>query len=264
MSPGKYDAYRGPDFIIIGSQKGGTSSLYHHLTRHPHIRPAARKEVHFFDENYSKGLAWYRSHFPPVKLFNNLISGEASPYYLFHPLAPQRVFDTFPDIKLIVMLRNPVNRAYSHYQHNLRRKRVRFTFEEAIAMEPGLLEGETDNFLHLPGYKSFNHRHFSYLTRGIYIDQLERWTAFFSLERFMILKSEDFFSSPDKILMEVFAFLGVGNSPVKVLNKLSLAAYPRMQPETREKLVNYFKPYNQRLYDFLGRDFGWETEVNSP
>src|SRR5437868_6286833 len=109
-----------PDFIIIGAQKGGTTSLYNYLITHPGIAPIYVKEPHFFDTSFSKGLVWYRSHFPTrlekyyAQHFHKLdfITGEASPYYLFHPLAPERVAKTLPHVKLILVLRNPVDRAY--------------------------------------------------------------------------------------------------------------------------------------------------------
>src|SRR2546423_13513556 len=114
-----------PDFLIIGGQKCGTTSLYYYLIEHPNIAPAVRKQMHFFDNRFKKGFGWYKSNFPTIfskwyKTFlhkQKFVSGEATPYYLFHPLAASRVHQFLPDVKLIVLLRNPVNRAYSHYNH---------------------------------------------------------------------------------------------------------------------------------------------------
>ncbi|MCP4153682.1 MAG: sulfotransferase domain-containing protein [bacterium] len=260
IKPGKYSKFREPAFLIIGSQKSGTTSLYLYITRHPRIRPARRKEVHFFDENYEKGLEWYRSFFPPVKMFDNLITGEASPYYLFHPLVPERIRATYPDIKLIVLLRNPVDRAYSQYHHNYKRNQVTSTFEEALASEPRMLEGEKETFYTHPGYQSLKYKHFSYRARGMYFEQLNNWSDYFPRENFLILQSEAFFKSPGEGMERVFTFLGVDNHPMQEFEKWHHFGYPPMEPGTRERLADYFRPYNRQLYEFPGIDFRWDDE----
>jgi hypothetical protein len=256
----KYNIYRKPDYIIIGSQKCGTTSLYYYLTHHPRIRPAIKKEIHFFSDNYERGLQWYNSCFPPVGMFPGFITGEGSPYYIFHPLAPQRLRTVYPGVKLILLLRNPADRAYSHYHFNLLRKKTTHSFEEDIAREEGLLAGEKDNFHDFPNYKSNNYRNFSYLSRGRYVEQLRHWCRFFPLEQFLIIKSEDFFRSPGETLEQVFSFLGLENAPVSNLKRWLHVGYPPINPDTRVKLVDYFRPYNRQLYEFLGRDFEWEEE----
>ncbi len=261
----EYSQYREPGFLIIGCQKGGTSSLYANLTRNPYIRPAGGKEIHFFDDNYHQGLNWYRLHFPPVGLFDETLSGEASPYYFFHPAVPRRLFQTYPRIKLILLLRNPVDRAYSHYQHNIRKKREIASFPEAIAREPHMLEGEEEKLLRINHYKSINHKYFSYLSRGVYIKQLKRWTTYFPLDRFKIIKSEDYFQTPLQVVEEVIRFLGVKqhtapSDRAKNLKTGSRHKYPPMSQEMRRKLTDYFKPHNHELYHFLNWNFGWEKE----
>ena len=142
-----------PDFIIIGTQKGGTTSLYRYLIEHPCVAPIYIKEPHFFDIYFYKGLQWYRAHFPTAveKYYarhiqkHDLITGEASPYYLFHPQAARRVAKTLPKARLIVLLRNPIDRAYSQYQHQTRQDGVEpLTFEEALECEEKRLAGEEE------------------------------------------------------------------------------------------------------------------------
>ena len=111
-----------PDFVIIGAQKSGTSSLYDFVVQHPAILPAAKKELHYFSLGYKKGEYWYRLRFP-IRASQKLLSGEASPIYLFYPMVPGRMKKLLPDVKLIVILRNPVDRAYSHYHDTKRKKR---------------------------------------------------------------------------------------------------------------------------------------------
>lgn len=146
-----------PDFIIIGAQKGGTSSLFSYLKQHSQLQLPDKKEIHFFDNDYQKGVNWYRSHFP-MKIFDNIKTGEATPYYLFHPHAPQRIFQHCPKVKLIVMLRNPTDRAYSHYMMQNKRKIDPLpTFEEAIDAEESRLRVETLRLGNEPLYNSVHH-----------------------------------------------------------------------------------------------------------
>jgi len=166
------------DFLIIGAQRCGTTSLYSYMVLHPQISSAKNKEVHYFDIFFYKGLDWYLSQFPSLSSNNkNLITGESSPYYIFHPLAAKRIFKIIPKVKLIVLLRNPVERAYSHYHHIVKLGHESLTIEEAIKSEKERLDGETEKIL--SGEFSFNHQHYSYLARGIYVDQLIQYFELF-------------------------------------------------------------------------------------
>ncbi len=260
-----------PDFMIIGTQKGGTTSLYNYLLEHPSIARIYIKEPHFFDIYFNKGFLWYRSHFPTIahKYYANhfrkraFITGEASPYYLAHPLAPARVAMALPKVKLIIVLRNPADRAHSQYQHQVRQPGVEpLSFEEALDREEERLAGEEQKMLEAEKYISFNHRHYSYLARGRYIDQIRIWMKFFPKDQFLILRSEDLYSNPEAALKETFAFLHVPNVALKEqteeYQQYNKASYNKMNPVTRQRLVEYFKPHNARLYEFLGRDFGWD------
>ncbi len=260
-----------PDFMIIGTQKGGTTSLYNYLLEHPSIAPIYIKEPHFFDIYYNKGILWYRSHFPTtlqkyyVKYLQKraFLTGEASPYYMPHPLAPARVARALPKVKLIMVLRNPIDRAYSQYQHQVRQPGVEpLSFEEAIDREEERLASEEKKLLENKHFVSFNHRHYSYLTRGRYIDQIPMWMKFFPKEQILILKSEDLYSNPSATLKETFEFLNVPNVTLKEqkeeYKQYNKATYTKMDPATKQRLVEYFKPSNARLYELLGRDFGWD------
>lgn len=260
-----------PDFMIIGTQKGGTTSLYNYLIEHPSIAPIYVKEPHFFDIYFHKGSIWYRSHFPTSlkKYYTeyvqklDFVTGEASPYYMFHPLAAARVAKTLPRVKLILVLRNPVDRAYSQYQHQLRQPGVEaLSFEEAIEREEERLAGEEKKLIEQPTYASFNHRHYSYLARGRYIEQIPAWLKLFPKEQFLFLKSEEVFRDPTDALRQTYEFLGVPPARLKEqkeeYRQFNKASYSKMLPETRARLLGYFKPYNARLYELLGRDFGWE------
>lgn len=254
-----------PDFVILGTQKGGTTSLFAFLLRHPQVLPVLEKEINFFDLHYNRGVLWYRSRFS-LRLKKDigwlrgqpLHAGEATPYYLFHPQVPQRMRQTLPRAKLIVLLRNPVDRAYSHYQHNVRRGRESLSFEEAIAQEPQRLAGEGDRLRSEPRYTSFNHRHYSYLSRGLYIDQIRAYEREFPTQQLLILNSDDLFQQPEATFAQVLEFLELSSwtpKAFKAFNTFPHAA--NIQPDTRQALVDYFAPHNAALYQHLNRDFGW-------
>jgi hypothetical protein len=248
-----------PDFLIIGAQKCGTTFLYHLLCQHPYVEPAATKEVHFFDTNFAEGVQWYRSHFlpPSQKDGRKVLTGESSPYYIYHPHASKRAAKVVPQAKLIALLRNPVDRAYSDYNHKFREAREPLSFEEAIEAEEERLKGEKEKMLADENYASINYRKFSYLSRGVYVDQLKEWRRYFEEEQLLILKSEDFFESPQATFDRVLAFLGLPPWETGVLGERNEGSYEQMNPATRQRLEDYFEPHNKRLYEFLGVDLGW-------
>jgi hypothetical protein len=254
-----------PDFVIIGAQKCGTSSLYRYLAAHPSVAPAARKEVHYFDWGYQRGLNWYRAHFPTAvyrTAFQTITGrplyvGEASPYYLFHPYVPARMKKLLPAAKLIVLLRDPVERALSSYQHQVRRKRESLPFLEAMAAEPERLAPEIERMARDETYNSTVHRHLSYLARGEYADQLASWLDVYPRQQLLVIRSEDFFDDTAGIFAQVLAFLDLPAWLPSTFRQFNAAEYPDMDPAIRRGLVEYFAPHNERLHQLLGRDFRW-------
>ncbi|NEQ74827.1 MAG: hypothetical protein F6K23_18340 [Okeania sp. SIO2C9] len=260
-----------PSFIIIGAQKCGTTSLYNYVIEHPQILPASMKELHFFNwrskpgnRKTVEGVDWYLSQFPTIPNGKNLITGEATPDYLVDPHTPQRMFNLLPDVKLIVLLRNPIDRAVSHYHHNrgISKKREPLPFIKAIEKESERLNIEKEKLISDENYRSLFHRNYSYLERGIYIEQLEKWMSIFPREQFLILKSEDFYARPDVTLKEVFEFLGLPNYQVTNKKKYNEIYYQPINPKIRSNLAEYFQPYNQKLEEYLGRKFNWEMNGN--
>lgn len=248
-----------PNFIIIGVQKGGTSSLFNYLLQNPNILPGYKKEVKFFDGNHHKGLDWYRYNFPLMTQMEEPLvqTGEASPSYVFHPLVPQRIKEALPNIKLVLLLRNPVARAYSHYQGNLRKGHEALSFEEAIEQEQSRLEGEKEAIIADQQYPMYKYLVYSYLARGRYIEQIRNWLKTFSLEQILLLRSEDLFNNPQEVYTRVLAFLGLPDWKIDIFEIINVGRYETMKPQTEQKLREYFNPYNQELYEFVGRDFGW-------
>jgi len=250
-----------PAFIIIGAQRAGTTSLYSYLTAHPLIAPAATKEVHFFDVHYGRGTDWYWEQFP-VASEAGMITGEASPYYLFHPLVPERIAALLPEVKLIVLLRNPIDRALSHHQHESRRGKEVRPFTDAVAVQTERLRSEAERIAREPGYRSTVHQWHSYRCRGRYLEQIEQWLPHFPRRNFLPLLSERFYADPSTSLRQVTDFLQLPPMPPKrIVNyeKHNRASYPGMPSAVRQELAEYYRPHNSRLATFLGEDPGWDS-----
>jgi hypothetical protein len=249
-----------PDYLIIGVQKGGTTSLYRYLSHHPNVLPPFRKEIKYFDFNHPWGLNWYQANFPLRRrlVSRHAITGEASPNYIFHPNGPARIAQALPGIKLIVLLRNPVDRAYSQYHHMYREKREELSFNDATAQEAERLSGEADRIAADPNYSQENYLTHSYLARGKYAEQISRLFDLFPRRNILILKSEDLFTAPSQVYHQTLAFLGLPEVDLPVYTVDNEGNYPAMDSGTRQKLTEYFKPYNEELYRLLDRDFGWE------
>jgi hypothetical protein len=253
-----------PDFLIIGAQKAGTTALYSYLREHPAIAGPPWKEVSFFDRHFWRGDAWYRGHFPNRLYLRRAraragvepIVGEASPSYVFHPLAPQRVAALVPNVRLIALVRNPVDRALSHFHHEVALGREPLPFEEALEQEDARLEGELERMLD-PRYFSHAWWNFTYLSRGRYAEQLERWLEIFPRERLLIVPSEDLLDGPGETYGQVLDFLGAPPHELDSYPRIFSRDYAEMNPNTRDKLRDYFAEPNSRLYELVGRDFGW-------
>jgi hypothetical protein len=245
-----------PDFLIIGTQRGGTTSLHAHLGTHPRVSTPSTKELHFVTDRYERGLDWYLGQFP-AGLAPGTLTGEATPYALYHPLAPQRLRDIAPEAKLIVLLRNPVERAYSHYLLEVARGDELLEFSAALDAEPHRLKGEEARLVQDPMYRSTAHQHYSYAARGDYAPQLDRWFEFFPREQILVLRSEDLYWRSAETYARVAGFLGIEpviRAPFAVHNQTS---GPPLDQRIRKQLSRHFAPLNAGLADFLGWDPGW-------
>lgn len=247
-----------PDFNIIGVHKSATTSLYSFITNHPDVRPARTKEVKYFSGRYSLGSLWYRSNFP-VSIGRH-ITGEADINAMFSLEAPSRAAAVLPDLKMIVILRNPVDRAHSHYQHQMRaRKReVICSFEEALAAEEYVWSDRNPRLYQDDDPE--NVRIYSYRARGRYADQLTNWFRHYTKEQFLVISTEELQTNTIGTMGRVFGFLGLDLFYQKTYSNLNTGgSYEPMKDDTRSNLAEYFRPHNAKLYELLGRDFGWES-----
>ncbi len=248
----------GPDFLIIGTQKGGTSSLFTYLGQHPRFQLPKKKEIHFFDYNFYRGFDWYAEFFNTARTHDACLTGEASPYYMYHPLCAQRVLNYNPRIKLILLLRNPAERAYSHFMMQ-RVKGIEpiASFQEALDAEPGRMAGEEEKICRMENYYSFNHQMFTYLSRGFYHRQMLPWFRLFPRNQFLCIQSEQFFLDPLSVLEKVYDFLEVDPHLVHDLAPVNANEYPPMEAATRHWLDEIYYPENKKLSDLTGQDFTW-------
>jgi len=255
-----------PSVILAGVQKGGTTSLYHQLRAHPKVLWVPSKGTHYFDLHYSRGPTWYRSRCPhqrsvqrnEARSSGKALVAESCGYYFDHPLAPVHCAETLPGCRVIIMLRNPVERTYSHY-HDITRKGLEsLPFEEAIDRESSRLAGEIDKIVSDPNYYSSAHRHHSYLARSTYIDHVQRWFEAMGRENVVVLNSEHYYRDMAREYARVLEFLNLPEWRPAEFEKRNVGGYSKISQGTRAKLEDYFGPHNKRLYDYLGVDFGWD------
>jgi len=244
-----------PSFVVIGAQKAGTTSLFRYLSEHPGVTPPRMKEIHFFDLHWVRGVGWYQAHFPLNLWGGPPFTGEASPYYLFHPRVPERMARILPGARVLALLRNPVDRALSHYHWEVRYGNETLPFRRAMDRETEVLPGETARLLADDGYRSFLHQHASYLSRGHYADQLSRWFDHFPPEQFLVLKAEDLFARPGPTMVRVQEFLDLPDSVSRRYPVHREGQYRGRVDVDRRELEEYFRPHNERLGDLLEMDF---------
>lgn len=243
---------QGPDFMVIGAARCGTSSFYEYLHQHPNVLLPCKKELNFFPHYVHQGLDWYLSHFPAVTDRPDLITGEATTAYLDSPIVPLLLQRCFPNTKIIVLLRNPIDRAVSWHYHKVRAGRETRSLPTAIAAELQELSPISIEALQQLGYQAPNN-----LLGGLYVYKLQRWIDAFGAENLLVLRSEDLYEQPDAVMGLTWEFLGLPphrSSQYAPLNQLS---YPPLSPDVRATLQTFFAPHTQRLEAYFSRSFHW-------
>jgi hypothetical protein len=266
-----------PDFLLIGTHRAGTESMHAYLDQHPSVAPKFPrvqhiKGVRYFDEHYAESDAWYRSHFATGFYRGGLarvrrspvLTGEASSYYLFHPAAAARAARLVPDARIVVLLRDPIERAHSHFKRLRRDGREPLpTFEDALTAEPERLAGEEERIMSDERYYSAAHEHFSYIAQGCYADALARWLEHFPREQIHVEASERFGREPQRAYDEVVAFLGLPPFRLPDTTPLNATRPEPLGPGTRRDLAARLHPHNRRLEAMLGMRFDWTTPERS-
>ena len=259
-----------PDFIIIGARKCGTTSLYEYLAQHPDVLPALSKELFYFDHHYEKGSNWYRRHFPTrvekwvyeKALGSQIITGEATPSYFYHPFVARRIAALLPKVRLILLLREPVEAAYSAYQFGI--KMGTYTakdvvFEKVIQHELEYIQQGGELFCRADGTFSINPQ-CSYLARHAYIELIKPWLEVFDRSQIKIILSEELFTSPARVYKEVQEFLGLPIHELNSYEQFNQNGYQKLEAGVALHLDDFFAPFNDRLSNFLSRSLGWQNE----
>ena len=259
-----------PDFLIVGAKRGGTTSLWRYLNEHDGVltlfpKPEKIKGIYFFDENFGRGDRWYRSHFPSRatrtrvsrRLGHPVVAGEASPYYLYHPLAPARARRVAPDALVIVSLRDPVERAFSHFKERRSNGTEPLTFVEAIAAEPERIAGEEQRIIRDDGYVSFAHRHMSYVDQGRYAPMLERWFDAFGEDRVLVEISEEMYADPQAAVDRVTERLGLPTRTLEHPEPYNSEPDGGFDDATRARLTEQLAPDIAAVERLLGRSIPW-------
>jgi hypothetical protein len=205
-----------PRFLCLGVQKGGTTTLQVLLEQHPGVFLPAGKEVHYFSLNYGEGEAWYREQFAPAN--PDQLCGEITPYYVFHPEAQARIQFLLPQARLIVLLRDPVERTLSQYFHSRRLGLEPLDLEPALAAEEERLAGAEEVLASNDG-RHRSHQEHSYQARSCYGEQLQRLEALFPANQLLVLRSEDLFTQPEPLWQRLLAFLELEPWPLPVLEQ---------------------------------------------
>jgi hypothetical protein len=253
-----------PEFFIVGGKRCGTTSLQSWLDTHPAvIRSHSGKGTHYFDVNYDKGRTWFRAHFPTRahaalvrrRTGQPAMSGEASPYYAFHPMSLDRLHEAIPHARVIFVLREPVERAYSHYLYEVRRGFEDLTFEEALDAEESRIAGEEDRLRVDPSYRSVAHVHWTYQARGRYVEQVRRAVSLFGPDQVHLLEFEAMKSDPE-VRQRLVAFLRLDPHPFPTLPHHERGGTTDVPAEAAARLCEYFAEPNAALEKEFGIGFG--------
>ena len=228
--------------------------------------PAFEKEVHYFDSRWDGQLDSYRASFPNTarmrwveRRHGKALTGEASPYYISHPHIPRRVAQMVPEARLVLLLRNPVDRAISAFQHNKRRtpNEPLDSFADAVDRELELLGDEQQRLIDDEHHPDYEYAWHCYLRRGVYVDQIRWWHEQFPRDQLLILQSERLGERPAEVFDEVRRFIGLDEWSPPEFARLNANTYDDIDPALRQRLVDYFTPHNERLFEYLGERYDW-------
>jgi len=276
-----------PSFLICGGHRCGTAGLHRMLAAHPLVLRAARRDgVSFFDTSYERGIDWYRGHFPRQRTARRLqrrhggtaSAFETSTYYLYHPYAALRIARDLPDVRLLVLVRDPVDRAWSHFRvERLAGHEPEPSFARALALESARLRGQEERLGVEAGYRSFAHQHHAYRQRGEYATYLDRLASQVGRERICLVEAERLWTTPAKVYGEVLDFLGLPRldeepwlppptQPPALVDGAPGAPSDGLPVEppgarTRRELADHYAPHDTHLAAWLGRPPVWRSAV---
>jgi hypothetical protein len=252
-----------PDFLVIGAKRCGTTSLYQHLPEHPCISKSPHDNMGFFNDNFHLGVNWYKSFFPTTftrkkikSKFGDFLAFDVTTKYMEEESTANNVYQTKPNMKIIIILRNPVDRAYSQYHLSVRQTAERRSFEDVVEENMNRLNKESHE--HYEIKPKFSAKEDNYLKKGLYALQLRYWLKIFPRENILIVSTEEFESNQQIIYNKIFEFLNISKFEVKNTKKMQKGNYPPIKSETRNLLLDYFRPHNHELFELINMEFDWD------
>lgn len=250
---------RAPDFLVIGAEKCGTTSLHHYLSQHPEILSPVEKEIDFFDLEYDHGIDWYLAHFPPLPPQTGWLTGETSANYLYSKVAPQRVFEHFPKTKLFVILRHPIDRMVSRYNMMVSNGAEKRSLETVVSQEMERIQkAMTADDIPWPILNRCRH-----LGNSLYYYHLKRWLEIFPREQLLVLQSESLFSQPEPTMQQIFETLGLRHYSHATYPQQNAGDYQPINDDLYQTLADFFAPHIQKLEAYLGQTFDWSSSRKS-
>jgi hypothetical protein len=257
-----------PDVLVVGAQRAGTTTMFRLLSEHPDlVRPTTTKGTSYFDDEHARGARWYRAHFPLRPLARlarpgrRLRAFECSGYYLFHPLAAGRIARDLPDAHVVVLVRDPAERARSAHRHELARGFESLPFHEALRAEEGRLAGEHERLVTQPGSTSFEHRHHGYLARGRYGEQVERFVAALGPDRVHVVDADRFFADPVPHFAALQERLGLTPWTPPVVERWNARPADPLPPDEHAALLDHFADSDTVLAAYLDEAPSWRSEA---
>ncbi len=242
---------KAPNFIIIGAAKCGTSSLFAYIQKHPQVLLPYKKEINFFNKHFDKGIDWYLSHFPVITDSENFITGEATTQYIFTPEVERRIYNSFADVKIIIMLRDPIDRTISDYYHHVNRGLETRSIETIIKTTQELLKQFSQPEV------EYTISEFDYIFKSIYLFQIYRWIEIFPSSNILILNSDRFFENTASVMNDVWHFLQLDCYSSSTYIKYNVGNYIPVADEIKQELGRLFEPYNRKLEEYLNLKFNW-------
>jgi len=252
-----------PEFIVIGAAKSGTTSLYHYLSQHPCITKSAYDELGYFDDNFNMGLNWYRSLFPTKftqqkieTKYKKSLTYDVTPGYFQNPSCIKRIYETLPDVKLILVLRNPVDRTYSHYQASTQRGiKTKIPFQDLLDKDLQTYEQvRNDDNEYINSISTM-----TYIGPSIYAKLIKEWLKYFSLDQLLIFSAEELKENHREVFSRIHDFLNINDEEIDTVTKHNTGGdYTPLDSDLRQKLINFFKPHNEELFNIINQKFDWD------
>ena len=259
-----------PDFLFLAPGACGTTSMYElYLRSNEHMLPSKINEIFYFNTKHTNSINWYKVLFPSIFtrkirsiIGKKTLTCDGTGSYILDPHAPKRIKKIIPDVKFVVMLRNPVDRTLSHYKRRIRNKKEKRSFEEAIEYEQNNFKKEFQEYVKNENEIAF-YPPTSYLARSRYFEYIENWLRYFPKEQFLFINSNDYFKDPLKEYNRILEFLGLAPHHPNIKGKRGISPAALFddivtKPETIEFLRNYFQPWNEKLFNLIGVKYDWK------